>query len=424
MPSILIVDDLPAVHEMLDSVINPAGFDTFFSYSGEEALKAYMEKKTDIVLADISMEPMDGITLLKKIKAFDANARVILMTGYASTKSALEALKYGAFDYVQKPFRVDELVKTLKHAVASEKNEPLTQQEKPSGPKPDVSININDILAGQSTAIKAVGKQLEKLIRAEIPVFIQGEAGTGKRIIAEYIHKKSAFGKGPFKGVDCKLADQESLKESLINPDGSPGPLLQEVKKGTLFLNQIEAIPPALQEAIVHILQASESNFRFIFSSNISGETLVEKGEFSEAFFFRIATLPLVLPPLRDRKEDIPFLIKDLIQYTKNPWFDDPKIELSPEAREMIFAYNWPGNVVEFYNALSAVIASSSDCKIKGEMLPRRLQKKPGWPTLQEHLDTQKRAYLKDVLDFCDNDKGEAAKIADVKQNVFNISPK
>src|SRR3954469_21683932 len=178
MPSVLIVDDLVSIHEMLEAVIQPTGFATSFATDGEKGLIRYKADKYDLVLADIDMKPMDGITLLKQLKLYDPSAVVIIMTAYASTESAVQALKFGAFDYLQKPFRVDELIATLKRGVEFRQ----LQNERASATVVS-GVKTTDIearLVGQSAPMRKLVQQVRKLAAVRTPVLLVGESGTGK----------------------------------------------------------------------------------------------------------------------------------------------------------------------------------------------------------------------------------------------------
>src|SRR3954462_14050030 len=178
MPSVLIVDDLISIHEMLEAVIQPTGFATSFATDGEKALIRYKAEKYDLVLADIDMKPMDGITLLKQLKLYDPNCVVIIMTAYASTESAIQALKFGAFDYLQKPFRVDELIATLRRGLEYKQ---FSSERSSTAPFPvSKSADVESRLVGTSAKFKKLLQQIKKLSTVRTPVLLQGETGTGK----------------------------------------------------------------------------------------------------------------------------------------------------------------------------------------------------------------------------------------------------
>jgi two-component system response regulator HydG len=202
MPSVLIVDDLLSIHEMLEAVIQPTGFSTAFATDGEKAIVRYKADRYDLVLADIDMKPMDGITLLKQLKLYDPSAVIIIMTAYASTDSAVQALKYGAFDYLQKPFRVDELIATLKRGLEFKQFQ-AERANAEAGLPATYAIDVESRLIGQSPAIKKLVQQIKKLSSVRTPVLLAGEAGTGKKTVAELLHGAGKSGDAPFVEPGC-----------------------------------------------------------------------------------------------------------------------------------------------------------------------------------------------------------------------------
>jgi two-component system, NtrC family, response regulator HydG len=246
MPSVLIVDDLISIHEMLEAVIQPTGFSTAFATDGEKALARYKAEKFDMVLADIDMKPMDGITLLKHLKKYDPNSVTIIMTAYASTDSAVQALKFGAFDYLQKPFRVDELISTLRRAV--EYRELQAQRAAMTSAaliKPD---DIEGRLVGKSDRLQKLISQIKKLAAVRTPVLLVGETGTGKDSVAELLHGATGAGQAQFVRIDCALTSEESFREGLLGKNGEGGPWVKEAKGGTLFLQQLQCLSEPVQK--------------------------------------------------------------------------------------------------------------------------------------------------------------------------------
>lgn len=429
MPSVLIVDDLPAVHEMLEAVIAPSGFSSLFALSGEEALQTFREQKPDIVLADIAMSGMDGITLLREIKAIDPAATVILMTGYTSAETAMQAIKFGAFDYVQKPFRVDELVKALKRGMEARTRATQAAQLSPTpatsgrsvvGEMPAANTNvIADFLVGESKAIDGVRKLVQKLLPTRTPVLIAGENGTGKRALAEILHKQGPFRSGPFRMVDCKLADPFDFHDQLVTKSGQPGPLFDGLDGGTLFLNYVDELPIDSQEILARMLKLLENRFRLIGTATTNLEGSLEEGVFSDSFYFSVASLPIVIPPLRERPEDIPTLMADVLRKAANPFFPTSKIEFGRDAEEIFYAYPWPGNVTELSNVVATVVAIASGRVITANMLPRRMKAVETWPKLQEYLTDRQSAYLRQVIKFCHGNRAQASRLAGVPENWF-----
>src|SRR6478735_9057397 len=267
MASILIVDDLISIHEMLGAVIHPTGHKTSFATDGEKGLVRYKAEKFDLVLCDIDMKPMDGITLLKQLKQYDPSAVVIIMTAYASTESAIQALKYGAFDYLQKPFKVDELMQAL------------------SGIPAVKAGDFEARLVGESAKIKRVISQLKKLATAHTPVLISGGAGSGHEIAAELLHAARNVADSPLVRIDCRLSSEPSLRTGLLGENGAGGTWVQQAKGGTLFLSHLQSLPKPVQSELVSVLRNTAHVCRLICATEEDLEKLSEDGTFNEELF-------------------------------------------------------------------------------------------------------------------------------------------
>ena len=412
MPSVLIVDDLLSIHEMLDAVIQPTGFSTSFATDGEKALVRYKSEKFDLVLADIDMKPMDGITLLKQLKLYDPNSIIIIMTAYASTESAVQALKFGAFDYLQKPFRVDELIATLRRGIEFKQ---FQDDRALTGLAPSTrSGDIEGRLIGQSPAIKKVIQQVKKLISVRTPVLLQGENGTGKIAVAEILHAASGAPDAQLVRIDCSLSSEASFREGVLGQNGTGGSWVQQAKGGTLFLQHLQCLSLTVQKELVSVLRNNAHGFRLICTTTEDLEKMADDGRFHDELFYRVASLPLMMPPLRDRPEDIPLIVKNYVVKTVNPLFDANLIEFTDDAMAVLTAYHWPGNLTELFQVISKVVAGTETRVITSQQLPLRLRELKQWPTLAEYLAGQEKQYVDLVLHFCRNDKPAAAKVLGV----------
>jgi len=409
MPSVLIVDDLLSIHEMLDAVIQPTGFSTSFATDGEKALTRYKAEKPDLVLADIDMKPMDGITLLKQLKLHDPTAVVIIMTAYASTESAIQALKFGAFDYLQKPFRVDELISTLKRGLEF-KQFSAERQSAPPFPVAKAA-DIESRLVGSSAKFKKLVQQIKKLATVRTPVLLQGEPGTGKSTVAEILHASSPSPDGALVRIDCSLNSEANFREGLLGESGTGGTWVKQAKGGTLFLTHLQSLPLPMQKELVAVLRATSTGFRLICTTNEDLEKLTDEGQFHDELFYRVASLPVLLPPLRDRADDIPALVKHFAAHSTNPLFDAASIEFTEDAVDVLKTYHWPGNLTELHQVVSKIASTAESRVVTSQDLPMRLREVKNWPNMADYLAGQQKQYVALVLRACNDDKAKAAKV-------------
>lgn len=417
MPSVLIVDDLLSIHEMLEAVIQPTGYSTAFATDGEKALIRYKAEKYDLVLADIDMKPMDGITLLRQLKAYDPTAVVIIMTAYASTESAVQALKFGAFDYLPKPFRVDELIATLRRALDYRKfaTSALAATSGGAGAGVAGSQDIDSRLIGVSAAHKRLVAQVKKLSGVRTPVLLQGEPGTGKATVAEILHAGSAGGDAPCVCIDCARSTEPDFHAGLFGENGTGGAWVSEAVGGTLLLQNIEKLDDDMQRELVGVLRSSAQTLRLVCTSTEDLERLTEAGRFNDELFYRVASLPVQIPPLRERPEDIPLLVKHFTAKTVNPHFDSKLIEFTPEAMGMLKAYSWPGNLPDLSQVVSKIVAAADVRVVTADQLPLRLKDLNSWLCLADYLALQEKHYIEQVLKACRGDKAQAARVLGVE---------
>ncbi|MBW7894656.1 MAG: sigma-54-dependent Fis family transcriptional regulator [Opitutaceae bacterium] len=412
MPSVLIVDDLLSIHEMLEAVIQPTGFSTAFATDGEKALVRYKEEKFDLVLADIDMKPMDGITLLKHLKEYDPAAVIVIMTAYASTESAIQALKFGAFDYLQKPFRVNELIATLKRGIEFKQ---FQTERAVAGLAPGAASNdIAKRIIGRSPAVQKLIQRVQKLTEVRTPVLLQGENGSGKTAVAEVLHAALGTAEAQMVRIDCALSSEPSLRDGLLGQGGAGGAWVEQAKGGTLFLQHIQCLPLPVQEELVSVLRNTAHGFRLVCTTTEDLEALVDEGKFNDELFYRVASLPVVLPPLRSRPEDIPLLVKHYAAQSTNPHFDAKLVEFTEDAMATLQAYHWPGNLTELFQVVTKIVSTAEARVVTSEQLPLRLREVKNWPSLAEYLAGQEKQYVDQVLHACQGDKAAAAKVLGV----------
>lgn len=407
MSSVLIVDDLLSIHEMLDAVIQPMGYTTAFATDGGKAMEQYKAGKFDLVLADVDMKPVDGLTLLKQLKLYDTNAVVIIMTAYASTESAIQALKFGAFDYLQKPFKVDELIATLKRGQEFREFNARRAAAAPAA----ATAAVESRILGEAPAIKRLVQQVKKLAATRTPVLLTGESGTGKRTVAEALHAASPAPDGPLVRIDCSLSSEANFREGLLGQNGAGGSWVEQARGGTLFLQHLHCLPRPLQKELVSVLRNTGHSFRLVCASAEDLEKLTDEGHFHDELFYRVAALPLQLPPLRERLPDLPLLISHFTAQSANPAFDAKLVEFAPDALAVLQAYHWPGNLAELGQVVSKLATTAAARVITVQELPLRLRESRHWPALADYLASQERQYLATVLHACKGDKVRAAQM-------------
>ncbi len=414
MASVLIVDDLLSIHEMLEAVIQPTGYETSFATDGEAGLVRYKEDKFDIVLADIDMKPVDGITLLKQLKEYDANAVVVIMTAYASTESAIQALKFGAFDYLQKPFRVDELIGTLKRGI--EYREYQIKRAQSTGTVVETA-DLESRLVGQSPAIVKLRSQVQRLAGARTPVLLQGEAGTGRDTIAEILHESVAEEDAELVRIDCVLNSEDSFAKGLMGENGNGGEWVERATGGTLLLQRLEALPMAMQKELVSVLRNTAHRFRLICTTGEDLELMTDEGKFHDELFYRVASLPVTVPGLQQRVDDLPEIIKSILATCTNPHFDAKLIEFSPEALQVLRSYHWPGNALELHQIVTQIAVATESRVVGIDQLPQKLQTVGDWKTLSEYLADKRKGYIAKVLRACHGDRAAAAQVLGVVES-------
>ena len=431
LPSVLVIDDESGIVDSLRILLKNEGFAAHVALGGQEALNRLSEIDPDIVLTDVRMPTVGGMQVLSAVRARSPDTPVILMTAQATLQSAVQAVNEGAFYYIQKPFRNDELVAILRRAVEHRRlrveNKSLKQEIK----RRDTSVSGRPI--GTSKSWMEIVRLAETVAPTESTVLLQGESGTGKEVIARYIHTLSNRTEGPFLSINCGALPESLLESELFgHVKGSftgavkdKTGLFLSAEKGSFFLDEIGETTPATQVKLLRVLQhrqiipvgATESqpiDTRLIAATNRDLEEEIRRGNFRRDLFYRLNVIALHLPPLRERKEDIPLLVDAFLARLAENREEPPK-QLSESALELVQAYNWPGNVRELENALErAVILSDSDV-IPPSALPERVtiltpeRLIEDRPTPNPTLETIERAYILWVLNSEGGNKTRAA---------------
>lgn len=379
-----LIDDEPIIHDVLGQILETEGYSVEISSSGEEALKKFEEQKFDLILLDLLMPGMDGLEVLKQIKKIDPEAMVIIITAYASVESALAAIKMGAYDYIQKPFKNDELLMTIRRALEhrrlQEENIRLRSELKKK-------FSFNNII-GKSQAMMNVFELVKAAAPTRSTILIQGESGTGKELIARAIHLNSDRARHPFVVINSGSLPPDLLESHLFGhvkgaftgAVSDKKGLFEAADKGTIFFDEISSISLETQVKLLRVMQDKEFmrlggtrsikvDVRIIAATNTDLEELIEQKAFRKDLFYRLNVIKIELPPLRARKEDIPLLVKHFIEVYNAE--NNKQVEgVSEDVMEIFMDYDWPGNVRELENVLERAVVLCKSRIITRDSLP------------------------------------------------------
>jgi DNA-binding NtrC family response regulator len=422
---ILIVDDELSVRTSLEEWFIEDGFQVRTAYSAEKALEEMHGGPYDIILLDIKMPGMDGITLQKKLKKIDSQAVVIIMTAYASVDTAVEALKLGAFDYITKPFDPDDLSRLVKNAL---KQRDLTEENIQLKEQISELTGVDEII-GESEGMKRVFEMIHAVAETDATVLIRGESGTGKELIARAIHSQSKRRYFPIVAVNCGAIPETLLESELFGHEKGSFTGAQYRRKGkvelanggTLFLDEVGDITAKMQVDLLRVLEdkrftrlgGSEEiqvDFRLICATNKNLEKLVEVEKFREDLYYRINVFTILLPPLRERPVDILSLARHFIQkYARS--MGKPEKRITAEAEELLLKYPWPGNVRELENAIERAMVIGKKSEIHSNDLPLHLEQQTYNLETSLSLEDIEKQHIEKVLKQMEGNVTRAASL-------------
>ncbi|MED4583323.1 sigma-54 dependent transcriptional regulator [Brevibacillus choshinensis] len=397
---ILLVDDEANVRKALSTSLRKAGYDTKEAASGVEALEQLEAYQPEVMLLDLRMPELDGMETLRRLKQRKGpSPSVVMMTAYGSANDVMEAMRLGAYDYVQKPFDLTQ----VKQVVAKAMHQPETSEEDGSmRPSPEERADSPGFLVGLSPAMQEVYKLVGKVSMSKATVLIQGESGTGKELIARAIHTNSPRADQPLIPVNCGAIPEKLLESELFGYEKGAFTgavvrkqgLFEAANGGTLFLDEVGELTPSLQVKLLRVLQERTLvrlggvepipvDVRIIAATNRDLRERIRQELFREDLYYRLNVVPILMPPLRDRKEDIPLLIRHfLTKYGRETGKED--CYLSPAAVEVLNAYPWPGNVRQLENTIERAVVLASGPAILPEHVQAHLE--------ESRLETQTEA--------------------------------
>lgn len=431
---VLVIDDEELVCRAMERQFRPHKITVFCATTAEEGINVLKEHDIDVVILDMKMPSIDGLEVLSLIKERWSDIPVIMMTAYGTIPDAVKAMKLGAMDFIQKPFDPPELPVIMVSKGVQQKR--LMQRFSSLQREVEERYRFENIV-GKSPKMQEIFNTITKLAGSESTVLIRGESGTGKELIARAIHYNSPRKKGPFVEVDLGALAENIIESELFgHVKGSFTGALMDNKglfraadNGTIFLDEVGNIPLAVQARLLRVLQEREVkpvgsyqpirvNVRVIAATNKNLEDCVKKGEFREDLYFRLKVVPIEVPPLRERREDIPLLIQHFIAKHGG---EGATLKFSPQATELLTNYDWPGNVRELENLIERLIAlTGGDTMIKESDLPVEIKNfhyiSSSTPI---SLDVYEKAAVERALAEAQWDVERASKILDVGKSTL-----
>ena len=444
MPTILVVDDEPNIVEVLEIVLQDEGMEVLKSSSGQEALTLLQENDVDLVISDIKMPDFSGVELLREAKQLSPDTIFIMITAFASPETAIEALQHGAYDYITKPFKMEDLRSIVRRALEKKRDQkqctqtPACEIEALQGQKLFQALQRSNVV-GRSPKMVEVYKTIGTVAMGDSTILITGESGTGKELVARAIHEASHRKDKPFVSINCGAFPETLLESELFgylkgaftgaatNKKG----LFEAAGGGSIFLDEIADMTPAMQVKLLRVLQERRLrplggttevpvDVRVIAATNQNLQSCIQQGSFREDLFYRIAVINIHIPALRDRAEDIRLLADFFLrQYSDRAGKSIHAI--SSEALHCLESYSWPGNVRQLENTIERAVALETTQEIQLERLPEIIRDRSTQPPgelftlpegpfdLESFLSQVESSLIHQALNQTDGNQAQAA---------------
>ena len=431
-PVILIVDDEEGIRESLSGILEDEGYDILTADSGEEAVRILRETSPDLIFLDIWLTGMDGIKTLQEIKAMKPDVPVIMISGHGSIELAVKATQTGAYDFLEKPLSLERVLLVSKRAI-----------EKRTLERENIALKENLTrkwkLVGESQKIRELREQMEMAARSNSRVLIFGESGTGKEVAARLMHEKSPRDGKPFVEVNCAAIPQELIESELFGHEKGSFTGAFEKKNGkfeladggTLFLDEIGDMSLQTQAKVLRVIETQEFqrvggnkninvDVRIIAATNKDLREEVKKGSFREDLFFRLNVIPLFVPPLRERKDDIPILVEYFLDSLAEEYGKPPR-KILPAALKYLQSYDWPGNVRELKNVIERLVIMTPSNIIDAKNLFIHVEHEGSdyfqYKTLKDARDAFEKDYIAKKLEENNWNISRTAEILDVERS-------
>ncbi len=431
--NILIIDDDNAIRDTLNIFLSESGFKISTAKSGEEGLELIKKEHPELIICDLKLPKLNGLDILKNLNEYDPAIPVIIMTAYGDSQSTIKAIQLGAYDYIEKPLDIDRLNVLIKRALEGKK---ISEHLEITISKDSDEYQIENSLIGKTPVMKDVLKKIGKVSSNRVSVLVLGESGTGKELITKVIHYSGITKQHPFIAVNCTALTETLLESELFGHDkGAFTGAVKDKKgkfelagEGTIFLDEISEISPNLQIKLLRVLQEKEfervggeitipMQARIVTATNKNLSELVRDGKFREDLYYRLKVFTIEVPPLRERKNDIPALVIHLLKKINKELHKDVR-KIPIDVMEMLQNYEWVGNVRELENTLyQAVVLSSDDVLKKENLLLRNALPVDSFQNNHDiSLEEMEKIHIENILKKVNFNKTKACKILKISK--------
>jgi DNA-binding NtrC family response regulator len=437
MAKIVIIDDETGMLEMMSQLARRMGHETFMYQTGREGMAAINSLKPELAIVDLRIGDMDGLEIIERCGREHPSMQVVMVTGFASVENAVAAMKLGAFDYLTKPFELDDLQRTINRAIAPA-TPPSSAPSRRATPVEN-DLGSSTVMVGESPQLKEILRLVAKIADNDSPVLLEGEFGSGKHLVARAIHDRSRRRTAPFKVLHCSALPPELLEQELFGgPAGGPT-IFRRAEGGTVVIEEIHHLPLHIQSQLNSFLEnvadkrlrgilSPADDVRLLATSSQPLENLLKEGRFREDLFYRISVIPIQVPPLRQRRDDIEALsLHFLRNYARISGLDVQEIDRY--ALDLLKNYAWPGNVGELQNAIERACTFAEGKRVRPVDLPPKITQKvevsdadlagvrhqlPIGTSLDDYIRKQERLFIRETLKFNEGSREKTASMLGV----------
>lgn len=436
MAKIVIIDDETGMLEMMSQLARRMGHETFTYQTGREGMAAVGSLKPELAIVDLRIGDMDGLEIIERCRREFPAMNVVMVTGFASVENAVAAMKLGAFDYLTKPFELDDLQRTINRAIAPSPSLPAASPRPPANETP---LGTTTVMVGESPQLKEILRLVARIADNDSPVLLEGEFGSGKHLVARAIHDRSRRRHAPFKVLHCSALPPELLEQELFGGSAGGPTIFRRAEGGTIVVEDIHHLPLHIQSQLNAHLEgladkrlrgvlSPAEDVRFLATSSQPLEALLKEGRFREDLYYRISIIPIQVPPLRQRRDDIETLAMHFLKnYARVSGLDVQEIDRY--ALDLLKNYAWPGNVGELQNAIERACTFAEGKRIRPSDLPPKITQKvevtdadlagvrhqlPIGTSLDDYIRKQERLFIRETLKFNEGSREKTASMLGV----------